>query len=751
MEELTRPDVVVRWPAEASLEYVAAGYWRQRPLGSCMWDWADEYGTRIALVDRDTRLSYTELAEHADALAEGMAGHGIGPGGNVLVQLPNRWEFFVVLLACQRLGVAPVLALPAHREHELLHLARTARAAAVIVPDTWHDFDHQELAARVAANLPDRPRVLVVGDRVRPGHIDVRGLLAAGGDRIGRRRRLDAVAPAADDVALFLLSGGTTGLPKIINRTHNDYEYNARRSAEVCGFGEDTVYLAVLPVAHNFALGSPGVLGTLGSGGRAVLLPSPEPHAAFATMVREGVTVTSLVPAVVRRWLATARAAGFRPPGRPVLQVGGSVLEPRLASQIGRVLGCRLQQVFGMAEGLLNYTRLDDADEIVLTTQGRPISPADEISIVDPSGAPAAPGASGELLTRGPYTPRGYYAAPEHNRRAFVDGWYRTGDVVRLHPSGNLAVEGRVKDLINRGGEKISAEEIESLVGQLVDVHEVAAVPVPDDELGERIGIVVVPRPGRDLTLAMVRDRFRTRGVAGFKIPDYLVTVTDLPRTPIGKIDKKMLSRNMTAHPLLKKGSTMPKSAKGDPPLRLNGVHHHAYVTWRPEETVAFYRDALGLPLVHAVSATGWLSDDFPDFLHFFFALGRGDHLAFFYYFGVSEDTAPTALMRKSRHIAFDVETEEEMHVWRRRLKSHGIKVTPPLTHELVESIYFDDPNGIQLEIARPLRAFTEIDARDAELTVQALLDVVKEDDPSLYAVWRRKAELLRGRLGVTR
>jgi catechol 2,3-dioxygenase-like lactoylglutathione lyase family enzyme len=241
-----------------------------------------------------------------------------------------------------------------------------------------------------------------------------------------------------------------------------------------------------------------------------------------------------------------------------------------------------------------------------------------------------------------------------------------------------------------------------------------------------------------------VRDAFVTRGIARFKIPDYLAEVAELPRTAVGKIDKKALLRHF------EKGSSMTEGTL--PPLSINGVHHLAHVTWRPEETVAFYRDALGLPLVHAVSATGWLSDDFPDFLHFFFALGKGNHIAFFYYFDTPEDAAADALMRKSRHIAFDVETAEEMHAWRQRLKAHGIPVTPPLTHELVESIYFEDPNGIQLEIARPLRAFTEVDARDADLTVRALLDVVKGEKPSLHAVWRRKAELLRERLGaVTR
>lgn len=178
--------------------------------------------------------------------------------------------------------------------------------------------------------------------------------------------------------------------------------------------------------------------------------------------------------------------------------------------------------------------------------------------------------------------------------------------------------------------------------------------------------------------------------------------------------------------------------------LRVDGVDHLAWVTWKPGETVRFYRDVLGLPLVHAITATGWVSETFPDFVHFFFALGKGDHLAFFYYFGLPEEEQPDDLMHRSRHLALHVDTEQELLDWRARLKAHGVRVTPPLPHELLESIYFDDPNGIQLEITRPLRPFAPIDARDAELTLRALSDVTRNGKPTVEDMWRRKGELSR-------
>lgn len=533
---------VVAWPQEFAADYVAKGYWRGRPFGDWMWQWADRHGDRVALVDGDLRISYQDLAGRMDAAAERLAGLGLRGGDNLLVQLPNGTEFIVLTLACMRIGVAPVMALLPHRVHELTHLAHTAEAAAVAVPDTWRGYDHQALARQVADAAPTVRHLLVLGDEVATGNLDLRDLTAPAEGR--RRPALDARAPSSRDVAVFLLSGGTTGLPKLISRTHDDYEYNARGAGEVCGFGPDTVYLVALPAAHNFPLACPGLLGALMVGGRVVTVPAPAPKVALAAIEREGVTVTAAVPAVAQGWLDSVAAD----PGRydvsslRVLQVGGARLAPEVARRVRPVLGCTLQQVFGMAEGLLNYTRLDDSEEVIVETQGRPMSPGDEIRIVDADGRPVPAGEMGELETRGPYTPRGYYRADERGRRSFSpDGWYRSGDVVRLHPSGNLVVEGRAKDIINRGGEKISAEEVENLVYMLPAVAQVAAVGAADARLGERVCACVVPRPGHEVSLDDIRQVFADAGVARFKTPEQLEVFDSLPLTNVGKIDKKAL------------------------------------------------------------------------------------------------------------------------------------------------------------------------------------------------------------------
>jgi 2,3-dihydroxybenzoate-AMP ligase len=281
------------------------------------------------------------------------------------------------------------------------------------------------------------------------------------------------------------------------------------------------------------------------AGGTVVLSPTPSPEDAFALIEREKVTVTAVVPPIALLWLDAVEWEEADLSSLRLLQVGGSKLGAEPAARVRPALGCTLQQVFGMAEGLLNYTRLDDPSELVVGTQGRPLSPADEIRVVDEDGHDVAPGATGELLTRGPYTLRGYYRAPGHNARTFTDdGYYRTGDLVRVLPTGHLVVEGRAKDQINRGGDKISAEELENHILAHPGVHDAAVVGMPDATMGERTCAYLVPR-GQAPTHRELTAFLTERGVAAYKLPDRVEIVDAFPRTSVGKIDKKALGRTI--------------------------------------------------------------------------------------------------------------------------------------------------------------------------------------------------------------
>ncbi|MFD4605756.1 (2,3-dihydroxybenzoyl)adenylate synthase [Streptomyces sp. NPDC058464] len=554
-------DHVVPWPPAVAERYVAEGYWAGTPLGHALREAAARVPDAPALVDvtglggAGLRLTHAELAERADAAAVRLLELGIAQGDRIVVQLGNGWEFVVLVLACLRAGIVPVMALPAHRRAELTYLATHAEAVAIAVPDRMRDFDHQtlahELSGPVRAETGAPWQVLVAGDELAPGSVDLRALCAPATDPGADTARLDAAPPNSRDVAVFLLSGGTTGLPKLIARTHDDYLYNARRSAELAALDERSAYLVSLPAGHNFALACPGILGTLLSGGRVVTLPSPRPDRAFATMAAEQVTHTAVVPAVAASWLEYATEQGAAElSSLRVLQAGGARLADELARRVRPVLGATLQQVFGMAEGLLNVTRLDDPDDLLCGTQGRPVCEADEVRIVDEFDVDVPDGGPGLLLTRGPYTPRGYYRAPEQNERAFTaDGWYRSGDICHRTAGGYLVVEGRDKDMINRGGEKISAEEVENLAYRLAQVARAAAVAMPDPVLGERVCLYVVLRPRTTLTLVEVRTAMEEVGIARFKLPEHLVIVDELAATKVGKIDKKALRADI-AHRL---------------------------------------------------------------------------------------------------------------------------------------------------------------------------------------------------------
>ncbi|TDC55640.1 2,3-dihydroxybenzoate-AMP ligase [Actinomadura sp. KC345] len=515
------------WPADLEARYTAEGYWSDRVLGGVL----RGDPARVALVAGDDRLTYADLSRRASRTAAGLLRLGIARGDRVVVQLPNTTGFVVTFLALVRIGAAPVLALPAHRESEIRYLCELSGARAYVCAERDGDFDYRAMARTLPVE-----HVIVDGDAE-----EFTPLASLDADPV------EIEGPAPSDVGVFLLSGGTTGLPKLIPRTHRDYVYNLEASAEVCGFTRDTVYLVVLPAAHNFALACPGVLGVFATGGTVVLSPSGSPDEAFPLIERERATVCAVVPPIALLWLDAVTWQDEDLSSLELLQVGGAKFAAERAAEVPRVLGCQVQQVFGMAEGLLNYTRLDDPRDLVERTQGRPLSPADEIRVVDPDGAQVAPGEVGELLTRGPYTLRGYYRAPEHNARSFTpDGFYRTGDLVRRLPSGHLIVEGREKDQINRGGDKVSAEELENHLLTHPAIHDAAVVGLPDPMMGERTCAFLILRKGEKAPdLREIKDFLRGRGLAAYKFPDRLETADAFPRTPVGKISKKALAARL--------------------------------------------------------------------------------------------------------------------------------------------------------------------------------------------------------------
>lgn len=342
----------------------------------------------------------------------------------------------------------------------------------------------------------------------------------------------------------MLLSGGTTGIPKLIPRRHCDYIYVANKTGERCDLNQETVYLASLPIAHNFPLGCPGIVGTFAKGGKVVLCNVTSPDEILPLIEDEKVTITGFVPAIANICMDYLQYEDYDLSSLKIVQVGGSVLEPWLAEKIEKIFDVKLQQIFGIAEGLILTTNKEDDDKTRWQTQGKPISEHDEILIVDEQGEEVGGEEYGELITRGAYTIYGYYNLPEVNEICITqDCYFKTGDTARKLKNGNYQIVGRIKEIINRAGEKITPLELEEILLTHENINSVQVVGVPDNLNGEAIAVFIL-NGDKKLTLEEVRKFLISNNVADFKLPDIVKYIDVWPLTALGKIDRNKLKEN---------------------------------------------------------------------------------------------------------------------------------------------------------------------------------------------------------------
>lgn len=428
------------WPEEFVDHYWAAGHWQGNTLDNLLRGWALQYGPRTALVHGGTRLTYAQLNRRVDRMAAGFRGRGLRPGMRVVVQLPNVPEFVVTAFALMRAGLVPVFCPVAYREPEVPELVRLAQAVGYVGLSTYQGFDHTAMAAGIAARWPFLRRVFTYE---APGAESPYGGLTTDPSNCQYAPLGSLDAPpepalplSAGQVAFLLVSDGAVLVP----RTHDDFAYQARAAAAVLSLTGDDVYLVALPATSDLALGGPGIIGALSAGATVVLADAPDPALCLPVLARERVTVTALTTDAAARWLD----AGPAPAALRLVQLTGTPPDRPTAERLGTALGCRVQQVFGMHEGVLTLTRPCGPDGAALATHGRPLSPDDQIRLVDAEGAPVPDGTPGELLARGPHTIRGYYRAPDRDARSFTpDGYLRTGHHAHRTPDGDLVVTGR--------------------------------------------------------------------------------------------------------------------------------------------------------------------------------------------------------------------------------------------------------------------------------------------------------------------
>jgi 2,3-dihydroxybenzoate-AMP ligase len=521
------------YPQEFVDQYRREGLWGTRTIADEFHETAVRHPDHDAVVAAEGRLTYAGLDARTDRLAVAYADLGLEPGDPVIVQVTNRLESVVAWYALLKAGLVPVATLAAHRGHEIAHISRTVGARAHLVEPGTRGIDLVAFAHQQARDHPTMRHVLVLGEE--PADVDP--------DEA--RRRVEGIQRGIDPdaVAVFQLSGGTTGVPKLIPRRHAEYWYNARAYAEVLGWTADDRVGHLIPIIHNAGI----VCGVHAphAVGACLVLTDHELDTAMPILVAER-TTSVLFGHVHYRAPQHPRYAELARTLRVVLLSGAKVSEELFAAT-GRG-GARVGQLFGMAEGMFLVTPLDASPELRRTTVGVPISPRDEVRVLEPGGEDGVPdGEVGELCCRGPYTLRGYHGVDRPE--AFTsDGFYRTGDLAAVRVLAGhrgLSIEGRIKDLINRGGEKINAEEVELLLLAHPHVVEAALVAVPDPRLGER-GCAFLATDGTPVTLDDLQDHLRALDVAKFKWPERVELVETMPRTKVGKLDKKAMTADIT-------------------------------------------------------------------------------------------------------------------------------------------------------------------------------------------------------------
>ena len=531
----------VPFPEEFKKKYRDKGYWVDKALREEYSERFERYPDKIVLIDGDTELSYAEVDRLSTNLALNLLDIGLKPLDRVVPQLPNVKEFPILYIALQKIGCIPIASLVTHRFAEISQFVTLSGATTCVVPDHDRDFDFVEMVSRIARESNTLEHIIVLGEAPTGTH-SLTSLIETPAKQPAST--LDEIEIDPLDPAVFQLSGGTTGIPKLIPRTHNDYAYNSKQAGVVTEIEEDSCLLLVLPIAHNLPLACPGMQGFMFRGAKVVLSTSAAAPDVFTLVEKHRITHIHVVPALLIGWINDPTIGNYDLSSLKMIQSGGQRLQPEVRLKTRKLIpSVFVQENFGMSEGVIMFIRRGDPEEVLLETSGRPVSPDDEIKILDEDDNEVESGGVGEFCVRGPYTLRGYFGVPEHNKRAFTtDGFYRSGDLMRMHPSGNYIVEGRIKDLINRGGEKISAEEVENLILQHPAVKNIACVPMPDERLGERMCAYVVTQKGHSLSFEELISFLQAREIAKFKLPERLELVEEFPVSTFGKVSKKVLA-----------------------------------------------------------------------------------------------------------------------------------------------------------------------------------------------------------------
>ncbi|MEW6664526.1 MAG: AMP-binding protein [Thermodesulfobacteriota bacterium] len=521
-------------------KYTRMRWWLGMTWGDVFDKHTDVYPHKIGLVDDTGRWTNRELRQSVDRLAIALVELGIRPKDRVLLQLPNWHEFVFSFLALQKIGAITVMLLPRHNQIEINHISKLTEPVAWILPKQHGKVTYQPIIDDVRKDNPQIRTIIQVRTRGETTYHTLEDLLEREELTAENKKALEDRRPDPDEVCQILPTGGTTGLPKVSPRTHNCYMNNVEYHGYRWEITSQDTLMVVTPLGHNLAVHW-GVAAALFFHARLVLLDSVRPEDICEWVQRERVTAIPTVPALIARVVQMPDLEKYDLSSLKKLSVGGAPSTPDLVKSVAEKIGAQFVNGFGSVEGTCASTKLGDSVELICGSVGTPICPYDELKVVDSQGHEVAAGVDGELVSKGPGIFTGYFKAAEREKTFTRDGFFRTGDQARKDPEGNIWITGRIKDIIIRGGENISAVEIESMMSGYPGLADSAVVGMPDKILGERICAYVVPQPGAEVTHEGIVTYLKGKGASVLQLPERVEVIKEIPTTKVGKADKKHL------------------------------------------------------------------------------------------------------------------------------------------------------------------------------------------------------------------
>ena len=521
-------------------EFIAHGYW-DRSNSLDIWERnAEKYPDDEALVDSQSRLTWSEVKRRSDRLAVSFLELGIQKDQILLVQLPNCAELPVLRLACEKAGIIPLLAGRALRSVEIKNLIGQSSALAAVIPRQFRNFDYVKMMEEIQPDLASVRHIFVVGDDVPDGKISIKKLMEKPLESTYPSDFFDKTRIGPTEVSSIVHTSGTTGMPKLIERV--GARIGASREAiERQHLTREDVFGAFAPAVtgsceHHSYLTMPYL------GAKCIMMEHFDAEEAFKLVERERITIASVVPAQLTMMLDHPNLGKYDLSSWKCAFSSGSPLSYPPAITFEERTGCRIVNAYGAQElASMSTTSIFDPPDVRLLTVGKPYS-GNVIKIVDDSGKEVERGEIGQIVVRGPFASAGYYKAPELNEKVWKDEkWFKVGDYGKLDGEGNLIVVGRTDDVILRGGQNIYPAEIELLLADHPKIEKVAVVGMPDRIMGQKCCAFVVPRHGENPTLDEIITFLKKKDIAPFKLPEKLKMVDELPYTVEQKIDKKAL------------------------------------------------------------------------------------------------------------------------------------------------------------------------------------------------------------------